>query len=103
MKFQLPVLIFSFFIYACTPAQKSIGNKEIVIFNNEPINFNPEQNRTNLNDSIIKIDNGRIILKKIILPEYSKHVNISIEAEVTSAGDPWIKADLYLSYHHQAK
>nr|WP_319397696.1 PNGase F N-terminal domain-containing protein [uncultured Carboxylicivirga sp.] len=77
--------------YSCHNKFKSIRDKEIIIFNNEPINFNPEQNRTNLNDSIIKIENGRIILKKVTLPKYVKHADISIEANLVSAGDPWDK------------
>ncbi|MCU4164202.1 PNGase F N-terminal domain-containing protein [Carboxylicivirga caseinilyticus] len=76
---------------SCTSKQESIGDKEIEIFQNQAINFNPEENTTNLSDDIIKIDNGRIILKKVSLPKYSKHVNISIEAEIVSAGDPWDK------------
>lgn len=76
---------------ACNRATESIGDKSIVIFNNEPINFNPAENCTDLNEKVIKIDNGRIILKKVSLPKYKKRASVSIEAVIKSAGDPWDK------------
>jgi len=71
--------------------QESIGDKEIVVFDNTPLNFKPGVNKTNLDDDIIKIDNGRIVLRKINLPKYNKEVKVSVEAEIVSAGDPWDK------------
>ncbi|MCU4174256.1 PNGase F N-terminal domain-containing protein [Carboxylicivirga sp. N1Y90] len=84
-------LTLAFFTLACKPINQQIGNKDIIIFNDQAINFNPDKNSTNLQDTLIKIDNGRIILKKINLPKYSKDVRVSIETTVISAGDPWDK------------
>lgn len=76
---------------SCMPTNQSLGDKEFNVFSNESINFNPDENKTNLQDEVIKVDNGRIILKKMTLPEYFKDVRVSIEASVVSAGDPWDK------------
>lgn len=77
---------------ACTVKKQAIGDKSIVLFNNEELNFNPAENCTKPDERIIKIDNGRILLQKVLLPKYNKRVNVSIEAEIKSAGDPWDKS-----------
>ena len=78
-------------LVSCSNTQESIGDKSIAVFENEKLNFNPEKNKTITTDKVIKIDNGRIILTKVNLPEYNKHVEVSVNAELTSAGDPWDK------------
>lgn len=80
------------FITSCTTNEQAIGDKEIILFNNTAINFNPDENCTNISDDEIKIDNGRIILKKVQLPKYSKQVKVSVNAKIASAGDPWDKS-----------
>lgn len=76
---------------SCYTATPSLGDREVVLFAHEPVNFNPAENCTNLEDSVIQIDNGRIVLRKVTLPKYQKAVKVTIEAEVVSAGDPWDK------------
>ena len=71
--------------------EKSLGDNTVVVFENEALNFNPELNKTNIQDELIKIDNGRIILKKVKLPKYEKDVKVTVITEVVSAGDPWDK------------
>ncbi|WP_068472218.1 peptide-N-glycosidase F-related protein [Saccharicrinis aurantiacus] len=78
-------------ISACSVKDQSIGDNSIVIFNEEAVNFNPAENCTNLDEKIIKVDNGRILLKKVQLPKYSKQATVSVQAEIKSAGDPWDK------------
>lgn len=77
--------------FSCTSISKVLGDKDFVVFDKQLINFNPQENRTNLQDEIVKIDNGRIILKKLKLPAYSKFTRVTVEAEIISAGDPWDK------------
>lgn len=91
MKKLIALTLLAGIIFTATQAQKTLGDKEITIFADEPMNFNPDKNSTNLQDEIIKINSGRIILRKIKFPKYSKEVNISVTAEVVSAGDPWDK------------
>ncbi|MFV0553848.1 MAG: peptide-N-glycosidase F-related protein [Mangrovibacterium sp.] len=74
---------------SCT--EKAIGDHEIMIFNDEPMNFNPDENCLNINDDIIKVHEGRILLKKVKLPKYHKDVKVNAEVQIVSAGDPWDK------------
>ena len=92
------ILAFSFLIFiSCNNSsntskiEKSIGNKTIQLFSKSHLNFSPDENKTNYEDSIIKIDNGRILLRKITLPKYNKNVAVNLEVQLTSAGDPWDK------------
>ncbi len=91
MKKTLITTLLIGIIAAGTSAQKSIGDQEVIVFKDEAVNFNPKENTTKPSDEVIKIDNGRIILKKVKLPKYSKDVRICIETELVSAGDPWDK------------
>ena len=94
MKNRLIFAISIITLFSCNnteTSEKAIGDKTIQLFPKSHINFSPDENKTNLEDSIIKIDNGRILLRKIILPKYNKNVAVSLSAELTSAGDPWDK------------
>jgi len=94
MKKLLLIAVAVATIVSCTnteKAQKSIGDKTVELFPKSHVYFSPDDNKTNLSDTIIKIDAGRILLRKISLPKYNKNVRVNIEAELTSAGDPWDK------------
>ena len=43
-------------------------------------------------DDFLIMDNGRIALKKITIPMFKKHTDVSIEASLVSVGDPWDKS-----------
>lgn len=43
-------------------------------------------------DSIYHLVNGRIILKKITLPEYERNVSVKLKVTIASNGDRWDKS-----------
>lgn len=43
-------------------------------------------------DGLIRIANGRIILKKVHIPKSKRDVRVSATVRLTSAGDPWDKS-----------
>lgn len=43
-------------------------------------------------DGVIRLVNGRIILKKITLPDYKRDVDVTLKVTVASNGDRWDKS-----------
>jgi hypothetical protein len=94
MKKFIVVILSTVTLFSCsnTPEnKKSIGDKTVELFPKSHLFFSPDKNKTNLDDKIIKIDAGRILLTKVKLPKYNKNVRVNIKAKLTSAGDPWDK------------
>ena len=81
---------------SCGPKRLvSVGDQTIHVFTNEHVYFDPALNEGNLQiakDSTVRLNAGRILIKKIALPVYEKHVDVKVEVILTSAGDPWDKA-----------
>ena len=81
---------------ACGPKEyPAMGDTDLKVFDNEMVCFNPASlgNFTEANaDSIIRLVNGRIILKKITLPDYKRNVTVSVDVELASNGDRWDKS-----------
>lgn len=71
----------------------ALGSKKISVFSRQHIQFLP-----NAKDSLLKVKNvqfytdGRIVLKKIKLPEYQRNVNITAKISLQSNGDRWDKS-----------
>ena len=73
----------------------SVGDTHINVFEKTNICFQPNnyQNFNEANaDGIIRLVNGRIILKKITLPEYQRNVNVTLTVKLASNGDRWDKS-----------
>ena len=71
------------------------GDTHIQIFEKTNICFQPNkyQNFNEANeDGVIRLVNGRIILKKITLPEYKRNVNVTLTVTLSSNGDRWDKS-----------
>ena len=71
------------------------GDTHIQIFEKTNICFQPNkyQNFNEANeDGVIRLVNGRIILKKITLPEYKRNVDVSLTVTLASNGDRWDKS-----------
>lgn len=79
---------------SCTRTYKSLGDTQLEVFDKEPVrwipdslaNYNPEDDA-----GIIRLGNGRIILRKIDLPAYERAVSASVTVRIESAGDRWDK------------
>lgn len=74
------------------PAQ---GDCKVTVFENEHIRFRPDSLK-NFNEAdsngVIRLVNGRILLKKVTLPKYERNVKININVQVASNGDRWDKS-----------
>jgi len=74
---------------------KSIGDKQVSVFTNEQVNWGHAQadNTLQANEKgIIRLTGGRILLKKITLPQYQKSTKVSARLRLVSNGDPWDKS-----------
>lgn len=73
----------------------ALGDTQIQIFSNTNICFRPDSfpNYTPANaDGVIRLVNGRIILKKISLPDYKRNVRVKLRLTLASDGDRWDKS-----------
>lgn len=70
---------------------KTIAQEEIrfKIFENQPINFGGDVG----NDAnAIRLQNGRVVYKKVIVPKFPKGTDVAIKITVRSNGDRWDKS-----------
>lgn len=72
----------------------AMGSTTIKVFDKTNVHFDPNK-LANYNeadsDGIIRLVNGRIILKKIQVPHYKRNVKVNIKTTVASNGDRWDK------------
>ena len=71
------------------------GNLSLQVFNNANVRFLPDKYPSFSeadSDGIIHLVNGRIILKKIQIPDYQRDVTVSVKVKVASNGDRWDKS-----------
>lgn len=74
------------------PAQ---GDSHIQVFDKTPVCFRPDSFANYAPagaDGVIRLANGRIILKKITLPDYQRNVKVRVKVTVASGGDRWDKS-----------
>lgn len=82
---------------SCGPKElPAAGNRTVQVFSRTPVRFDPEQYPGAYNapgpDGIYHLVNGRIILKKIALPEYRRNVSVDLRVSLASNGDRWDKS-----------
>lgn len=63
--------------------------KTINVFDEVPVNFNGEKKEITNGEYL---QGGRIIIKKINIPEYPKGTDVKVKVTVKSAGDRWDKS-----------
>ena len=72
------------------------GDCTIQVFDKVNVRFAPNHYTGSYNapgnDGIIHLVNGRIILKKITLPDYQRNISIKLKVMVSSNGDRWDKS-----------
>lgn len=95
------VLLFSLagtlLLTACGPREiPAKGDFTVRVFDDTPVRFAPDIYPGAYNapgpDSIYHLVNGRIILKKITLPEYERNVSVKLKVTIASNGDRWDKS-----------
>lgn len=73
----------------------ALGDTHIMVFDKTNVHFDPNHigNYAEAGaDGIIRLVNGRIILKKITIPHYQRNVKVNIKVTVASNGDRWDKS-----------
>ena len=82
-----PLFVTLFFTaFFSVKAQENITH---TVFKNEPINFGGE---TDNETDVIRLENGRIIYKKITVPSFPKGTDVKIKVSLRSNGDRWDKS-----------
>ena len=94
MKILVPFLTILFLLSCTKKPLATLGDQEIVLFKNTNLFFDMDfkAHPKKLNDSILRLDAGRVIVKKVSLPKYELHTNATIKMTLTSNGDPWDKS-----------
>ena len=93
---QVFIVLFLNLIVGCTTEKDHL---KIDVFTNQKINFDSELVMSS-SDFLIR-DNGRLIFKKLSIPEFNKKVSVEIFAELASDGDPWDKSgSVFLLHTH---
>ncbi len=93
MKYKLLVIILAL-LSSCSKPIEEQGDKSVVVFEDTNLYFDMafKENPSKLNDSILRLDAGRVLVKKVNLPNYQKQPNVTINVTLTSNGDPWDKS-----------
>lgn len=72
------------------------GDYSVRVFDHTPVCFAPDKYPAAFNepgpDSIYHLVNGRILLKKITLPDYKRNVSLNLRVTIASNGDRWDKS-----------
>ena len=99
LTFIVPLAVAATFMMPADAANHkelpALGNTHIQVFDKTPVCFRPDSfpNYTPANaDGVIRLVNGRIILKKITLPDYKRDVDVTLKVTVASNGDRWDKS-----------
>lgn len=82
---------------ACGPREvPAEGDSVVQVFDKTPVRFAPDVYPDAYHapgpDSIYHLVNGRIILKKITLPDYKRSVSVKLRVTLASNGDRWDKS-----------
>ena len=86
----VPVLLTS-----CVRTYRACGPTHLKVFNRAHVQFLPDSLGTFTPadaEGIVHLTNGRIILKKISLPDYKREVSVKLTVRVESDGDRWDKS-----------
>ncbi len=91
VKFYLLCL---WLLVSCVKEVKPIGDHSVSIFNETNLFFDMgfKDKSLKLKDSILRLDAGRVLVKKIKLPKYELQPKVRITVTLTSNGDPWDKS-----------
>lgn len=72
------------------------GDYSVQVFNDIPVRFAPDQYPGGCkdpgSDGIYHLVNGRIILKKVELPDYKRNISVKLRVTIASNGDRWDKS-----------
>lgn len=99
LTFMAPLAVAAMFIMPANAANHkelpAVGDAHIQVFDKTNVCFRPDSfpNYLAANaEGVIRLVNGRIILKKITLPDYKRNANVTLRVTVASNGDRWDKS-----------
>ena len=94
MRIQLVLLLLGLMLSCSQPKVKSIGDVTIPVFKNTNLYFDMalKQDTLTPKDDILRLDAGRVLLKKVKLPKYELQPEVRLQVSLTSNGDPWDKS-----------
>ncbi len=92
----LATVTIALLLASCGPKEyKSLGDKYIVIFDNEHLYFAPGEFDAPIDgstDATYRLVDGRVLMKRITLPTYFRETEATVKVTVASAGDRWDKS-----------
>ncbi|WP_422360622.1 PNGase F N-terminal domain-containing protein [Reichenbachiella sp.] len=88
MKSFIPFVL-SIVVLSCTQTYVPTGEYATKVFEKVPINF---QGDSSQDDGVIRLENGRLALKKVQLPSFKAGADVFMTVTVRSAGDRWDKS-----------
>jgi hypothetical protein len=93
MKIKLYIIV-GLLITSCTKPLERIGDTSVVVFDNTNLYFDMafKNDALQLKDDIYRLDAGRVLLKKVKLPNYKLQPKTTVHITLTSNGDPWDKS-----------
>ena len=93
MKIKLCFLVL-FITFSCSKSVEKIGDQSISVFKDTHLYFDIGLKNDSLksSDNIIRLDAGRVLIKKVKLPKYKLQPKVSLDMTLTSNGDPWDKS-----------
>lgn len=93
-KFSFFLAALLLFFQAMAAPQRTKAPIEVAVFDAAPLLFNPSEYPDGVveKEGSIYLGNGRIVLKKINIPQFKNHTEAEIKIELISNGDPWDKS-----------
>lgn len=103
----IQVCVGSLFLTACGPRElPAQGDYVAQVFQDVPVRFAPDVYPDGYTapgpDSIYHLVNGRIVLKKITLPDYKRNVKVKLKVTLASNGDRWDKSGSCFVLPHES-
>lgn len=100
MRIKTILILTAMLLPAALPARDksvaAIGDTHITVFDKEHVQFLPDKyanfTPADAERGVIRIANGRILLKKIQIPQYQRDVKVAVTVTVCSNGDRWDKS-----------
>lgn len=113
-------LLLVFLVFSCKghkndsndnkPGEKNyqaLGDATIEVFKNAPIVFNKAKVPDGYNEpdknGVIRLVNGRLILKKLEIPKYERDVNVKLKVRLVSNGDQYDRSGSIFVLHSSKK
>lgn len=94
MKIRIILITLVVLVISCHKGPKSIGDFSVPVFEETHLYFDTALKNDTVpdNQDILRLDAGRVLLKKVTLPQYEKQASVQVMVSLKSNGDPWDKS-----------